>query len=155
MEKKNIIFRQIILIISIVLVAGLGSIFVNLGMDWFNALTKPTQWIPNIVIPIVWSIVYLSFLVILFLYQRKNFLPQRTIIYLAINGFLNVIWCLVFFTLNLTFLGNIVIILNLIFAYLLIFDIKKTNKIYYYILSIYPVWISIATTLNLALWILN
>lgn len=155
MEKKNIIFRQIILIISIVLVAGLGSIFVNLGMDWFNALTKPTQWIQNIVIPIVWSIVYLSFLVILFLYQRKNILPQRAIIYLAINGFLNIIWCLVFFTLNLTFLGNIVIILNLIFAYLLIFDIKKTNKIYYYILSIYPVWISIATTLNLALWILN
>lgn len=155
MEKKNIIFRQIILLISIVLVAGLGSIFVNLGMDWFNALTKPTQWIPNIVIPIVWTVVYLSFLVLLFLYQRKNILPQSTIIYLAINGFLNVIWCLVFFALNLTFLGNIVIILNLIFAWLLIFDIKKTNKIYYYILSLYPVWISIATTLNLALWILN
>ena len=74
---------------------------------------------------------------------------------MIINGALNVLWCLVFFTLKQLLLGDIVIILNLIAGFLLIADIFKTKKLYGYILIIYPIWLSIATTLNLALWILN
>ena len=43
----------IILCLSIFFVAGIGSIFVNLGMEWFNTLLKPNEWIPNFVIPIM------------------------------------------------------------------------------------------------------
>ena len=45
---------QIISTILIILVAVLGSVFVNLGMEWFNSLTTPSQWLPNFIIPIVW-----------------------------------------------------------------------------------------------------
>ena len=45
----------------ILVVAVLGSIFVNLGMEWFNELFKPKEWIPNFVIPIVWTIIYVLF----------------------------------------------------------------------------------------------
>jgi len=154
MEKKKNIYI-IITIISIIVVAGLGSLFVALGMDWFNTLNTPSQWINNIVIPIVWTIIYISFGIILTIWIRKSFIPLDTIICLIINGLLNIIWCLVFFTLQLTLIGNIVIILNLIAGYILISKIFKANTIYGYILSIYPVWLSIATTLNLCLWILN
>ena len=66
MEKQRSNVIQIILVIvSILVVAVLGSIFVNIGIDWFNSLNKPSQWIPNIVIPIVWTIIYLTFGVIL------------------------------------------------------------------------------------------
>jgi len=34
-------------------------------------------------------------------------------------------------------------------------QIYKYNKAYALITAIYPVWLSLATTLNLALWILN
>ena len=142
-------------IIPIIAVAVLGSVFVNLGMDWFNLLTKPSQWIPNIVIPIVWTIIYLAFAVVLVLWQNKAKMTTQTIILLIVNGLLNILWCLLFFTLNLTFVGNIAIILNLIAGFLLVADIFKTQKLYGYILIIYPVWLSIATTLNMALWILN
>ncbi|MDE6790498.1 MAG: tryptophan-rich sensory protein [Clostridia bacterium] len=139
----------------IALVAGLGSLFVNLGMDWFNALTKPSQWLPNFVIPIVWSVVYITFGVIIFIWYKDDDIPTSTIVFLLINAVLNVLWCLTFFTLKQLFLGNIVILLNLIAGFALIVDIIKYNKIYGYILSIYPIWLSVATTLNLALWILN
>lgn len=142
-------------IIPIIAVAVLGSVFVNLGMDWFNLLTKPSQWIPNIVIPIVWTIIYLAFAVVLVLWQNKAKMTTQTIILLIVNGLLNILWCLLFFTLNLTFVGNIAIILNLIAGFLLVADIFKAQKLYGYILIIYPVWLSIATTLNMALWILN
>lgn len=152
---KNRTLKIVITIIAIVLVAGLGSLFVYLGNPWFNSLSKPSQWIPNFVIPIVWSTIYISFGVILILWQLKENLPFSTLVLLFINGALNVLWCLVFFTLNQTFLGNIIIILNLIAGFWLLLDIFKNKNLYGYILTIYPIWLSIATTLNLALWILN
>ena len=154
MERNNI-KKIIITILSILAVAVLGSIFVNLGMDWFNSLNKPSEWIPNIVIPIVWTCIYLIFAILLSVWISKSGLPKNIIWLLIVNGVLNVLWCLVFFTLQLTFIGNIVIILNLIMAYYLVFEIKKYNLVYFYFTAIYPIWVSLATTLNTALWILN
>jgi tryptophan-rich sensory protein len=153
--SNNKIRNIIITIVSIVIVAILGSIFVNLGMDWFNGLEKPSQWIPNIVIPIVWSVIYITFGVVLSIWISKSGIPLRVVICLIINGLINVLWCLVFFTLHLTFVGNLVIILNLIAGIVLFVEIYKSNKIYSWINSVYPIWLSFATSLNMALWILN
>ena len=154
MEKNNI-KKIIITILSILVVAILGSVFVNLGMDWFNSLTRPTQWIPNIVIPIMWTIIYLIFAIVNFNWIKGEGVPKVVKILMIVNGILNVLWCLTFFTLKLLFVGNIVIIFNLIAGILLWISIFKSKQIYSYFLAIYPVWLSIATTLNLALWILN
>ena len=151
--NKNI--KILITIISIIVVAGLGTLFVNLGMDWFNGLVKPSQWIPNFVIPIVWTIIYLAFITILTLWQLRESLPKGTFVLLVINGAFNVLWCLIFFTLKQTFLGNIAIILNLVAGFWLLINILKKKSLYGYILTIYPVWLTIAITLNLAIWILN
>ena len=152
--KKNTT-KIIISIISIIIVAGLGSLFVYLGNGWFNSLTKPSQWIPNFVIPVVWSIIYIAFAVVLSIWLSQQDLSASTFALLVTNGILNVLWCLIFFTLKQTFLGDIFIVLNLISGFLLIWDIYKQKKLYGLILLIYPIWLSIATTLNLAVWILN
>ncbi len=152
---KNQITKVIISTVFILIVAILGSIFVNLGMDWFNDLNKPSQWIPNILIPIVWTVIYIAFAIINYLWIKKSDIPRNIVILMIINGILNVVWCLVFFTLHLTFIGNIFIILNLIAGILLVVNIFREEKLYGLILSIYPIWLSIATSLNLALWILN
>ena len=153
--KKETFLKLLSVILPILVVAVLGSIFVNLGMGWFNSLNKPSQWIPNIIIPIVWTVVYLSFAVILTIWVYNDSVPTSTIVLLIVNGVLNVLWCLTFFTLRLTFIGNVVIVLNLIFGFYLLFNIKRFSNIFFNILSIYPIWLSIATTLNLAIWILN
>jgi tryptophan-rich sensory protein len=153
--NKSKTIKIVIAVFAIVLVAVLGSIFVNLGMDWYETLTKPTQWLPSFIIPIAWTIIYLSFAVILFLWIKNKTLPKNIIILLIINGVLNILWCLVFFTLQQLLLGNIVIIINALLAIKLIYEISETKKIYSVILSIYPIWVCIATSLNTALWILN
>ncbi len=152
---KNNFLRILSVVAPIVIVAVLGSVFVNLGMDWFDGLTKPSQWIPNWVIPVVWTIIYITFAVVLLIWSGKEEIPTGTKILLIANGILNILWCLVFFTLKLTFVGNIVIILNLIAGIALWVNIFMQNKVYSYWISIYPIWLSIATTLNLAMWILN
>ena len=150
-KTKNII----IIVVSIILVAGLGSIFVNMGITWFNSLTKPSKWVPNFIIPIIWSIIYITFVSVLIKWQNESIISTKTIALLAINGLLNVLWCLVFFALNQTLIGNIVILLNLIAGFILVSDIYSQKRLYGTALLIYPIWLSIATTLNMATWILN
>lgn len=137
------------------LVAGLGSIFVQIGMNNFNNLIKPNEWIPNFIIPIVWTIIYVISAVIIYMLLSKNLMTKKLSWLFGLNGLLNVIWCLVFFALGQKFLGLITIIINLILGFLLIIELLKNQKIYGWILFIYPIWLCIATFLNCALWILN
>ena len=100
---KNKTFQIVVSFVVIALVAGVGSVFVSIGMPWFDALAKPTQWIPNVVIPIVWTIIYGLFAVINFFWIKNNGVSKTTTILMFVNAFLNLLWCLVFFTFNLHF----------------------------------------------------
>ena len=152
---KNNILRIVSIVAPIILVAVSGSIFVNIGMYWFDSLIKPRQWIPNWIIPVVWTIIYLTFAVVLLVWSNKEEIPKPTKTLLIVNGILNILWCLVFFTLKLTFVGNIVIVLNLIAGIILWVNVFLKKRSYAYWISIYPIWLSVASTLNLAMWILN
>ena len=154
MKKENII-KYGIPVLSVALVALLGTIFTNLGMDWFNFLLKPQQWISNILIPIAWSIIYSLFIIYLIYLVNKDRLNKKLFVLLVLNGFLNVLWCLVYFALNSLLGGQIIIILNLVAGLFLLKEVFKTNELWGYILLVYPIWLSIAICLNLALWILN
>lgn len=145
----------IILCISILFVVGVGSIFVRLGMEWFNTLLKPNEWVPNFVIPIMWTIIYILFAILFSISIKTKSLSTNVVILSIINGVLNIFWCLVFFALNQLLLGNIIIIINAFFGTLLVNEIVKNNKWYYFLSVIYPIWLYLATSLNTALWILN
>lgn len=155
MENKKFIVTSVITNLIIVLVAVLGSVFVALGMDWYSTLIKPTQWPPGFLFGVVWTVIYVLTAITVFVWQKHSKVPRMVYVLFIVNGILNVLWCLFYFTLNLLFLSVIAIILNLIAAFWLIIKISKTNGFYAGLLVIYPVWISIATTLNLATWILN
>lgn len=142
-------------VLPVVLVAVLGSVFVNIGLDWFNDLIKPNDWISNWIIPIVWTVIYTITAVGFYRILGREKLEKETMILFIINGILNVLWCLIFFTLEQKLLGLVVIIINLIASILLLINLNKNYKIFYYWLLVYPTWLSIATTLNLAVWILN
>lgn len=149
--KKNVI----IILASILGVAGLGTLFTQLGMGWFDGLVKPREWIPSWIIPIVWTVIYGLFVYVLIKWQEREPISKENITLLIINGVLNVLWCLVFFTLHQLFLGNVIIIINTLFAIRLYLEICKSDAMNGLIISLYPIWLSIATTLNIALWILN
>jgi len=154
MNKEKILDYSIP-VLSVSFVALLGSIFVKKGMSWFEKLNKPTEWIPNALIPVMWSIIYVIAALYIIHFIRKEKGNKRIVSLLVINGILNVLWCLVFFTLHGLFMGLVVIILNLISSMLLLKEISKKSEVYSYLLTIYPAWLSIATTLNLSCWMLN
>lgn len=142
--------------LCIVAVAALGSVFTGLGQEWYSLLTRPTQWPPDYLFPIVWSAIYiLAFFAICYCIKQSALNLKKIIIIAAINGVLNVLWCLTFFTLHMPLLGLVAIILNLAASIALVTEIYGENKIWAYFMAIYPLWVSIATALNLAIWILN
>ena len=153
MKNKNLTI--IFSIAAVVLVAALGSVFVNMGMDWFDTLVKPSEWVPNIIIPIIWTIIYIAFAIYLYFAIKNDTLDKEIIILLIVNGVFNVLWCLVFFALNSLLWGLIVIVMNLIIGAVMITIMHKKDMFFSYVLTIYPLWLSIATCLNLACWILN
>lgn len=153
--KSQKTISYFVIIASILVIAGLGSLFVNLGMGWFETLKKPSEFVSSFIIPIVWTVVYILFAVVLCLWVTNDDIPTKTFVLLVVNGVLNILWCLLFFTLNSTLLGVISIVLLLISSYLLVIDIFRYKNLYGYLTMIYPIWASVATTLNLALWILN
>lgn len=153
--KREKIVDYGIPVLGTLLVAGLGSAFVGKGMAWYKKLKKPTQWLPTPVIPIVWTVVYSLGLAYMIHLVRKEKGNKTVVCLLIINGLLNVLWCLTFFTLHSLLIGQIVIILNLFASVLLIKQIAKTSEVYGYLLLVYPLWLSIATSLNTACWILN
>ncbi len=155
MVNKKFVITQIITNLCILIVAVLGSVFVNLGMEWYMRLAKPTQWVPAVVFPIVWSLIYLLTAIALFVWQKHGKVPTYIYVLFVINGILNILWCLIFFTLNQLLFGLIAIVLNLIMAFWLVIQVFKQNETYGYMLCIYPFWLCLATTLNLATWILN
>ena len=157
MRRKNNSMKKSIIISlgTILLVAGLGTLFTQLGMNWFDTLIKPSEWIPSFIIPIVWTVIYSLFAYVLIKWIQRKPLSKENALLLIINGVLNVLWCLVFFTLKQLFLGNVIIIINALFALRLYFEICKEDAMNGLIISIYPIWLCIATALNMAVWILN
>lgn len=143
--------KYVLPLLFIIFVAGVGYLFTSYGMTWYKTLKKPTEWLGSMVFVVVWSTIYSLF----YIYCIRNEYNNKTLNLLLINGILNVLWCLMYFVINTLLGGLIVIIVNLFLAVYLVFEIYKYNKIYGYILSIYPLWIAIATTLNLATFILN
>lgn len=153
--KREKIIGYSIPILSVMLVALLGSIFTNNGLEWLSNLNKPREWLKDFVIPIVWGVIYSLTAIYLLYLVRKDSLNNKQFVLLIINGVLNVLWCLVYFTLKSLLGGQILIVINLIASILLIKEIYKTNNKWGCVLLIYPTWLSIATCLNLAVWILN
>lgn len=152
---KTKIFYVCTAILSIILVAWLGAIFTMGGTEWLASINQPNEWPPDFIFSIIWTILYVLAFVVLLLMISRNELKLSTIILFCLNGIFNVLWCLVFFQFNSLLWGLIVIIFNIIVATILIISLYRLHKSYAYILIAYPIWLYIATALNIAVWILN
>ena len=154
-ETKKIIINILIAVLTVAVVAVVSTIFTNTKSDWYLSLKQPSETVPEIVFPIVWSTIYILFALFIYFNLKNEKFNGKLTTLLIINGILNILWCLVFFTLHQLLLGLICIVLNLIFGFVLLNEINKSNKLFGYLLFIYPIWLSIATCLNLSAWNLN
>lgn len=138
---------------------GIGVIFTTPAIPtWYAALQKPGFTPPNAAFAPVWLTLYLLMAIAVFLVWRKVFQVEGVKVALSLflaQLVLNVLWSIVFFGMK-SLLGGVVIILVLWVVILLtIIKFFKISRPAGGLMIPYIVWVSIASYLNIGVWMLN
>lgn len=135
----------------------LGSLFTVQSIPtWYATLAKPSFAPPNFIFAPVWLVLYvlmgISFYLII---VKKSKQKTKAIQLFLIQLFLNALWSPVFFGLQSPLLGLIVIVALLVLIVVTTKQFYRIDKNAAYLLVPYLLWVSFATALNGAIWVLN
>lgn len=157
MKRSDVI--KLIVSVAVPLVAGLGSsVFtINSISTWYAALNKPWFNPPNAVFGPVWTILYILMGLALFLIWRspRNRTRDIGIALFAEQLIVNVIWTLGFFGLQNIMYGLLTIVPLWILIAATIYQFYKVDRRASYLLVPYILWVTIATALNVSVYLLN
>jgi len=149
---------KLIVSLAIPLLAGaIGSLFtVDSISSWYTTLAKPEFTPPNYIFGPVWITLYFLMGISLYVVWTSDKLKSKTpLIIFGVQMFLNAIWSIVFFGLESSLFGLVVIVTLWVAIALTILSFWKVSKPASYVLLPYIVWVSIATYLNYGIWVLN
>jgi len=157
MQIKEIL--KIVLAIIVCQLAGLiGSVFTFSSINsWYSLLNKPFFNPPSWVFGPVWIILYTIMGISLYLIwnAKKSREKEKAIRIFGLQLFLNALWSILFFGLQIPWFAFIEIIILWTTIVLTIKVFLKVSKKAGYLLIPYLLWVSFATILNLAIAILN
>ena len=152
---KTVLINLACALLSVAVVGLVGRLLTDTNSAWFIALRKPSEFVPSLVFTIMWSVIYLCFGAVVFLLLQHGQMDRSTLTLLILTGVAQWLWSLVYFRLHSLLLGLVVLVLLAALAILLFANLLKKNKLYAYILAIYPMWLTLATFINLSLWAIN
>lgn len=137
----------------------IGSVFtVSSIPDWYATLTKPLLNPPNWIFGPVWTTLYALMGISIFLVWKTGVHKKVVKNAVAVFGLqlgLNALWSIVFFGAQNPGLALINILLLWITILWTIILFSKISRPAMYLLIPYLLWVSFATYLNLAIWLLN
>jgi len=126
----------------------------NIG-NWYASLIRPELSPPNWIFAPVWTFLYLTMGISLYLIWSKRKFHKKALSIFAVQLFFNFTWSLVFFGLHQISLALINLIILIAFIIITIIDFYKIDKNAGLILIPYLLWCLFATYLNYSLMILN
>ena len=141
---KNLIKNILIPVIMGNVIGLIISPFMN-----YQDLNKPPLSPPEIIFPIVWTILYI---IIGYSFYKQNE-QNKTIYYtqLIVNG----LWSIIFFVFKWYLLATIWIILLIILVIIMIKNFYKENKLSGLINILYLLWLLFALYLSFGVYLLN
>lgn len=159
-EKRKEIGKIIIAILIPLVIGGISAFLTRNAMSEFKNLNQPFLSPPAWLFPVAWTILYILMGIASYLiYKNKNvfFYKERdnALIFYIVQLIFNFVWSIIFFNMKQYVFAFIWLILLWIFILLLIINAKKVNKIAYYLLIPYIIWVTFAGYLNLMIAILN
>ena len=139
------------------IVGGLSALFTNMGMDEYRMAEKPPLTPPEIVFPIVWTILFIFMGISagrVWIASRDRGRNGGLLVY-VIQLMVNFLWSIFFF--NLQAYGFSFFWLLFLWALILVMIISfsKTDKIAAYLQIPYLLWVTFAAYLNFMVWVLN
>lgn len=161
-KKRTVIdYKKLLFSIWLTLFIGFaGSYFTMSSIDsWYSTLNKPFFNPPNWIFWPVWTTLYIMIGISFYIVWGKNFWKKKYRTFTKniyfIQLFLNFTWSIAFFYIQSPILWLINIIILWVIILINIKYFYKVNKIAWYLLIPYILWVSFASILNLSLYILN
>jgi len=158
--KKNtpilIPFPGLFASILLCLAAGfLGSFFTITGADsWYATINKPSYNPPNAVFGPVWTFLYATMGIALYLALRKGARGKPLVVF-GIQLVLNTLWSILFFGMQNPLLALMEIVLLWVTILMTIISFKRFSALAAYLLIPYLLWVTFAAVLNLSIVLLN
>ena len=149
--------KKIFKFILILIPWFIGGIVFRSDTIFYKSLNKPVFAPPSILIPIVWTILYILIAISIYLILKDNKLkdnPSYTKA-LLINYVSNQIFSFLFFTLKSPFLALIDTFIVLISSLFLYYESKELNKVSAKLLIPYIIWNIFATILIIFIFFMN
>ena len=151
--------KKLVLAIFLSLFAGIiGSVFTYPSiLSWYIYLKKPPFAPPNWVFGPVWTMLYILMGISAYLVwiEQKNKKSKPAMQLYWIQLALNSLWSIVFFGLQQLLISSLTILVLWALIALTIKRFKKVSKNAAYLLLPYLLWVTFATYLNIAIWLLN
>ena len=151
MSNFKIYLRSILVPVIVGTIVG----FVTSSFIDYNSLQQPPFAPPSILFPIVWSILYVLMGV------SYGILESNSLVDSGINSiyygqlFVNALWSIFFFVLKWRFFAFLWILLLLVLVIIMIIRFYNKNKVAGLLQIPYLLWVSFATYLNFAIYLLN
>jgi tryptophan-rich sensory protein len=157
--KKNNILKFIVAIVVPQLAGFIGAFFTMSAIPvWYAGLAKPFLSPPAWIFGPVWTTLFLLMGIAAFLIWRKGLEYAGVKTALAIFFFqlvLNTLWSIIFFGLKNPGVAFIEIVIMWLAILATIISFYKISKPAAYLLIPYLLWVSFASYLNYAIWMLN
>jgi translocator protein len=156
-------FSDIIKLVVSILVcfaaAGMGSLFTFKAIpNWYAGLKKPPYTPPNWAFGPVWTILYILMGISVFLVWQKGLATNGAslaFILFWIQLTINAVWSIIFFGMKSRGGGVITIIMLWLLIMATIIASFRVSSWAGALLIPYIVWVSIASYLNIGVWLLN
>lgn len=158
MKQKKLWISLILFVLLTFLIQVIGGFWTRESITtWYPTLVKPSWNPPSFVFGPVWTVLYVMIAISGWLiYQAEESHKRNTALILyGIQLSLNFIWSFLFFSLRSPGLGMIDIILLCFVLGLTIIKAWSVRPLAALLLIPYLMWVMYATTLNIAIWLLN
>jgi tryptophan-rich sensory protein len=157
MDSKNLIKLCISVILPLAIGAIAGIFTAQAIPDWYASLIRPSFNPPNGIFGPVWTTLYLLMGISLFIIWKQPTSKKRNIAMtmFVIQLLLNFCWSFLFFYFKELGLALIEIIIMWIAILIMIISFHKVKPLAAYINIPYILWVSFATILNAAYYVLN
>ena len=135
------------------LIGGLATM--TFKEPWYSLLNKPTFNPPDWIFGPVWTFLYITMTVSIWLYWHSNNKDMKTVYIYFIHLVFNTTWSVVFFVFHNIFLALLVLIILIALIINLILRFKRVKMISAYLMIPYLLWCNFALILNMSIIILN
>ncbi|MCI5679688.1 MAG: tryptophan-rich sensory protein [Bacteroidales bacterium] len=155
MKKRKYLLYLISILIPLA-VGGIAAIFTVKGMPFYKTQRKPWFTPPDILFPIVWTILYILMGIVSAIIWKSDSPKKRPALKIyAIQLIVNFFWSVIFFGLHWYFIAFMWLIFLIILVIKMIKSFRSISSVAANLQIPYLLWCFFAAILNFSVWFLN